>query len=94
MNDNIPELKVEELTDFHVKLIEHLREKFKKGCACCGCDNLAVDARIYYLKEYKDDLGLIVPDFDDLKRLVVPVICRECGNMMFIDPRAAKLIRM
>lgn len=67
------------------KTIEYLQRKWgSAGCPMCGGNEWNVSEKIFELREFSagkrmvgESNGAILP--------VVPVICNNCGNTMFIN---------
>jgi hypothetical protein len=70
-------------------IIEYLEQKWKTSpCPMCGAKQWAVTPKSYELREfYGGNLvigkGTIFP--------VIPVVCGNCGNTIFINPVVARL---
>lgn len=72
------------------KIIEHLNNKWiNKNCMVCGNNKWTVSDKIYELREYQD--GNIVVGGSNIVP-VVPIVCSNCGNTIFINPLIADAV--
>ena len=72
------------------KLLQHLQQKWKgRVCPMCGVANWTVVETSYELREFND--GTIPPEKLGLMP-IIPVICGNCGNTIFVNALAAGAI--
>ena len=73
------------------RLIKHLKEKWKGvPCPYCNSKEWSIDNKIYELREYND--GNFIVGGQSVILPIVPVVCINCGNTVFINPIISKLI--
>lgn len=72
------------------KLVAHLDGTWKnKECMICGSSQWTVSDKIHQLREYED--GGIITGSNIFP--VVPIVCRNCGLTIFINPVVAKVLK-
>lgn len=74
------------------KLLGILNEKWQNtGCPMCGTRQWQVDTKIYELREYNQ--GTLVIGGQSSIFPVVPIVCTNCGNTIFVNPMITKVIK-
>lgn len=73
------------------KMIKFLNDKWKnRNCVLCGNNQWTVSDTIHELREYQD--GSLVIGSSNIVP-VVPIVCKNCGNTIFINPIIAGAVK-
>lgn len=73
------------------KIIKHLNSKWNnKNCILCGGNQWSVSDKMHELREYQDG-NLVVGGGNIIP--VVPIVCINCGNTIFINPLIANAVK-
>ena len=74
------------------KLIQTLSTKWNtKCCPMCGCNSWSVANKIFELREFNDG-NFIIGGHTSIHP-VIPIVCDNCGNTIFINPLVAGVIK-
>lgn len=79
---------------FVKKVKRYMKDTWDKDVKCpiCGSIHMNVSYNIFELNEFRNnDIATINPNFN--KKLVIPVTCGNCGNVLMIDPVATGLLK-
>jgi len=74
-----------------IKIIKYLKSKWgdEKRCPMCDQTEWIVNDKIFELREFKGGSIILgnIPIFP-----VIPIICKNCSNTIFINPINARLL--
>lgn len=70
------------------KITEFTKRVSPAPCALCGNNNWVIENRVFYMPEFHKGETVIGGNVYP----VVPIICSNCGHVLFVSAVASKLI--